>query len=545
MDLYELRRELNAGRSVYDLPLRVTFYARVSTDRDEQLHSLQAQIGYYADFIGKNPNWTLVEGYVDEGISGTSVKKRESFLRMIGDARRGLFDFIVTKEISRFSRNTLDSIRYTQELLSCGVGVLFQSDNINTLMPDAELRLTIMSSIAQDEVRKTSERVRFGFQRAIDKGVVLGNSKIWGYRKENGRLVVDETEAELVRKVFEWYAARGMSIRAVCQRLSREGCRNSNGNPFSFSTVRGILANPKYKGYYCGGKSHKYDYRRSQRKRLDPSEWKLYPDGERVPPIVSEELWDRANEILRRRGGGEDREEPPGREQYAYSGKIFCAEHQAPCYRGSYRGKTGEREVWQCREYVRGGKEACNAPILYTYEMDEILRRALERLSPEPAALARELEAVYAGPGKEGGEPGKRERLLRRAEEVRRKKDWLLELSLRGRVSEEEFAARNEGFNRELKELERAVGTMERERAAEGTGTLSGGELEEAVREALAFPGEIGRPLADALLLRAEVAPGGERGEARVRVRFRTGEKAEFVLRRRRGLPSLCTGSYI
>ena len=169
MDLYEIRIALNAGKSIYDLPLRVTYYARVSTDKDEQIHSLSAQVQYYSDFIRKYPNWTYVEGYVDEGISGTSVRKRENFLRMIDDAKDGRFDFIITKEISRFSRNTLDSIQYTQELLKSGVGVLFQSDNINTLMPDAELRLTLMSSIAQDEVRKISERVKFGFKRSIER----------------------------------------------------------------------------------------------------------------------------------------------------------------------------------------------------------------------------------------------------------------------------------------------------------------------------------------------------------------------------------------
>ena len=152
MGIYEIRTALNAGKTIYDLPLRVTYYARVSTDKDEQRHSLSAQVHYYSEFIQQCSQWTFVEGYIDEGISGTSVGKRENFLRMIEDARAKRFDFIVTKEISRFSRNTLDSICYTQELLRCGVGVLFQSDNINTLMPDAELRLTIMSSIAQDEV---------------------------------------------------------------------------------------------------------------------------------------------------------------------------------------------------------------------------------------------------------------------------------------------------------------------------------------------------------------------------------------------------------
>ena len=200
MDIYEIRNALTSGKTIYDLPLRVTYYARVSTDKDEQLHSLSAQVSYYTDFIQRCPNWTFVEGYVDEGLSGTSVKKRERFLRMIEDAHEKNFDFIVTKEISRFSRNTLDSIRYTQELLQCGVGVFFQSDNINTLMPDAELRLTIMSSIAQDEVRKISERVKFGFKRAIENGVVLGSNRIWGYWKRTDRSSAPARSCRMARQ---------------------------------------------------------------------------------------------------------------------------------------------------------------------------------------------------------------------------------------------------------------------------------------------------------------------------------------------------------
>ena len=123
MDIYDIRNALSSGKTIYDLPLRVTYYARVSTDKDEQLHSLSAQIRYYNEFIRRNPQWVFVEGYIDEGISGTTVMKRENFLRMIQDAQLGHFDFIVTKEISRFSCNTLDSIQYTQELLRCGVGV--------------------------------------------------------------------------------------------------------------------------------------------------------------------------------------------------------------------------------------------------------------------------------------------------------------------------------------------------------------------------------------------------------------------------------------
>ena len=155
MNILKIRTALRNGKTIYDLLLRVTFYARVSTDKDEQLNSLENQVQYYTEFIQTKPNWQFVEGYIDEGISGTSTKKRDNFNRMISDAKNGRFDFIITKEISRFSRSTLDSIKYTQELLENDVGVFFQNDNINTLDTDSEFRLVVMAGVAQDEVRKS------------------------------------------------------------------------------------------------------------------------------------------------------------------------------------------------------------------------------------------------------------------------------------------------------------------------------------------------------------------------------------------------------
>ena len=203
MNLLEIRQKISVGESIYDLPLKVTFYARVSTEKDAQINSLNNQISYYTEFIKSIPNWTYVDGYIDEGISGTSVNKRENFLRMIDDSKESKFDLILTKEISRFSRNTLDSIKYTQELLICGVGVHFLSDNINTFQPDSELRLTIMSSIAQEEIRKLSERIRFGYKRSVEKGIVPGSNNIYGYTKNKGKLVIDEEQAKFIRLIFE------------------------------------------------------------------------------------------------------------------------------------------------------------------------------------------------------------------------------------------------------------------------------------------------------------------------------------------------------
>ena len=188
MEIYQIRKALETGKTLYDLPLRVTYYARVSTDKDEQKNSLENQERYYREKILGVPKWTLVNGYIDNGITGTSTKKRKNFNEMIEDGKKDLFDLILTKEVCRFARNTLDTLQITRELLANGKGVIFELDNINTLETEGELRLTIMASLAQDESRRISERTKFGFKRAIEKGRVLGSSSIWGYEKDKCKL---------------------------------------------------------------------------------------------------------------------------------------------------------------------------------------------------------------------------------------------------------------------------------------------------------------------------------------------------------------------
>ena len=313
MDIHSVRQQLRM-KSIYDIPLRVTYYARVSSESDEQLNSLGNQISYYEDFIRKNNAWIFVPGYIDEGLSGISTKRRENFNRMVDDAETGKFDLVITKEISRFARNTLDSIQYTRQLLNAGVGVFFQNDNINTFDEDSELRLSIMSSIAQDELRKLSSRVKFGHQQAIKQNVVLGNSRIFGYIKNDGRLVIDEDQAVMVRELFELYATDEYSMKQLETLFWEKGYRNYNGKKIAHSTMSGMISNPKYKGYYVGNKVKVVDMFTKKQKFLPPEEWVMFKDetGEIVPAIVSEELWEQANAVLRRRS--EDVKNRQGRE---------------------------------------------------------------------------------------------------------------------------------------------------------------------------------------------------------------------------------------
>lgn len=547
MDIYEIKQAFSAGKTIYDLPLRVTFYARVSTEKDEQLHSLSAQVQYYVDFIRKCPNWTYVDGYVDEGISGTSVNKREHFLRMIDHAKAGKFDFIITKEISRFSRNTLDSIQYTQQLLSCGVGVFFQSDNINTLMPDSELRLTIMASIAQDEVRKISERVKFGFKRAIEKGTVLGNNRIWGYQKENGRLVIDEKEAEVVRLIFELYANQRMGIRTISSYLADHGYENSRGNAFSFSTIRGILSNPKYKGYYCGRKSTKIDYKLSTIKTFSPDQWVMYKDEENVPPIISEELWEKANLILAKRSAKQSAQDKTSyQNKYTYSGKIICGVHHEPYYRTVYRYKSGDKEVWQCQEYARKGKAGCQSPIVYTSELDDIMRKALEEVSLHKVEMVHELIQIYSSIKGEAETDKKVSKCKADMDDILRRKDRLLDLNIDGKITDQEFTIRNDRFNRELEALQQQLQKLEAEKLKNRDMMQSIETLRQVITRELSFERGFSDGVIDALLDRIEIKEAEEQGDVVATVYLKAMPEAqEYSIHRIRGNTSVCTRQYI
>jgi len=280
----------------------------VSGDTSEQINSLKNQVRFYESYIKSQKNWEHLGGYVDEGVSGANVVKRNSFKKMINEAKKGSFDLIITKEISRFSRCTLDSIHYTRKLLECGVGVYFQNDNIITIYGDAQLRLTIMSSIAQDEVRRLSERVKFGIIRAYESGKVLGNSNIYGYDKINGELAINHQQSRFICDLFEIYSKGKYGYRKTAKILTEMGYRNQRGNPLNPGSLKHILSNPKYKGYYRGRITESSDYLQKSRHDLMPEQQLLYKDG-KVPAIVTEEIWNKCNEVMKNRSSKHGRKE--------------------------------------------------------------------------------------------------------------------------------------------------------------------------------------------------------------------------------------------
>ena len=226
---------------------RVAAYCRVSTDHEDQANSFESQQRYFRQYIERNPDWKLYEIFADEGISGTNTKKRSEFKRMIACAKEGDFDLIITKEISRFARNTLDSIYYTRDLKKHGVGVIFMNDNINTLDGDAELRLAIMSSIAQEESRKTSERVKWGQKRQMEQGVVFGRSML-GYDVKDGKMTINEDGAKIVRLIFHKFANENKGTHVIARELREAGITPMRVKEWSNTVILRVIRNEKYCG---------------------------------------------------------------------------------------------------------------------------------------------------------------------------------------------------------------------------------------------------------------------------------------------------------
>lgn len=445
MDIHAVRQQLRT-KSIYDVSLRVTYYARVSSESDEQLNSLGNQISYYEDLIRKNRAWTFVPGYIDEGLSGISTKKRENFNRMVENAAENKFDLIITKEISRFARNTLDSIRFTRELLSDGVGVFFQNDNINTLDEDSELRLSIMSSIAQDELRKLSSRIKFGHQQAIKNSVVLGNNRIFGYRKDSKKLAIDEDEAPMVRELFELYSTGEYSMKQIEMLFWERGYRNHNGNKIAHTTMSGMISNPKYKGYYVGNKVKVIDMFTKKQKFLPTEEWVMFKDetGDIVPAIVSEELWDQANAVLKKRS-----EDVKGRQGICnhanlLTGKLYCTHCGAPYYRRDSVDRSGHKNSkWVCSGKIKNGADSCPSFAIYEEEIKPLLFEVFQDTQVSAEAMIEEYIELYKSLDQDGELPKKiaaQEKIIEMAE---KKKSKLLTYNAMGELSDKDFLSMN------------------------------------------------------------------------------------------------------
>lgn len=345
--------------------MRVAAYCRVSTDSEDQLNSYKSQVQYYTEMIKKKADWSLAGIYADGAITGTQVTKREDFQRLINDCMNGDVDMIITKSISRFARNTLDTLKYVRMLKEKHIAVYFEDEKINTLTMDGELLLVVLSSVAQQEVENISANVKKGLKMKMQRGELVGFQGCLGYDydKETKNISVNEEEAKIVRYIFNRYieGAGGSVIARELKNLGYKTKRNST--TWAETTVIGIIKNEKYKGDILMGKTFTVDP--ISKRRLDNfgEEDKFYI-REHHESIVSEEVFDKAQEILNRRGKVRSLRTDGKREKfsrkYSFSCMLECGFCGSTLSRRSWHsGSQYNKMIWQCITATKKGKKFC------------------------------------------------------------------------------------------------------------------------------------------------------------------------------------------
>ena len=439
---------------------RVAAYCRVSTDNEEQANSFESQRTFFRQYIERNPDWELYAIFADEGISGTNTKKRKEFNRMIECAKNGDIDLIITKEISRFARNTLDSIFYTRDLKKHGVGVIFLNDNINTLDGDAELRLAIMSSIAQEESRKTSERVKWGQKRQMEQGVVFGRSML-GYDVKDGKMTINEEGAKIVRLIFHKFVDEGKGTHVIARELREEGIKPMRVKEWQNTVILRVIRNEKYCGDLVQKKTYTPDFL-SHEKKYNRGQEEFVIIKDHHEPIISRELFDKANRILDTKSLSQEGKAKHSN-RYPFSGKIKCGRCGASYVARYKTRKDGSRyKAWRCYEAANhgrphidkaGNKKGCSGESIRNEDAIYLLYLVCRELKINRQKVVDNLTKTIdlclrtdlTGTSTSG--------ISEKIEEARKKRTGLIDLYTSGDIDKTEFTALRAKYDEDIEKL--------------------------------------------------------------------------------------------
>jgi len=510
-------------------PRKIVFYGRVSTEHETQLSALENQMQWYDDQLRYHPNWMLVERYIDEGITGTQAKKRPAFLRMLEDARAGKFDLIVTREVCRFARNTVDTLVTTRELKNIGVEVYFVEDNIWTMDGDGELRLTIMATLAQEESRKVSERVKAGQHVSREKGTLYGSGNILGYDRVGSTYVINPDQAETVRMIFDMYLNKGIGTGKIAKRLTELGRLNASGtDKWSHGVISRILNNQTYMGVMAYGKSFSNNY--LEQKRINNRDKSTYVcvDGN-FPAIISPEDWYRAQEIK------------AGRMTETFSPKTgkkvqHCVQENKDLWGSKLRCACGcgfRKNVWhryddkpttygyKCYNILNNGSAKqrrdagaddtgyCDQPMIADWKLELMGKKVLEQVFGEKKELIdRTCELIRQCFRKAKPQENNLSSLNSRIERIKSKKEMLLDMRTDGEITKEEFLQQRQKLDAELQKL-----TVEYERQSQNVTVEleqpEWGRIQDALEEIL----DLSQPVPSPDLIRkfvTKIVPDGK-----------------------------------
>ncbi len=468
---------------------RVAIYARVSTEHEAQISALGNQIQYYDEKLKQHPDWTLVERYIDEGITGTSIHKRPNFLRMLKDAESGKFDLIVTREVSRFARNTVDTLQETRKLKKMGVEVYFTEDNIWTFKDDdGELKLTIMATLAQNESKKISQRVKAGQQITFQNGVFYGNGNILGYDKVGKDMVINEEQAKTVRLIFDLYL-KGYGSKKIKYELEKLGRVTSTGlNRWSESYIIRVLRNSFYCGTIVYRKQFVPDYLEQKHKKNNGEVEQVIVEG-RHTPIISKEVFEKVQEKLKdnaklivssntSRGIGNR-----GKESI-WGKKLVCKCGSSFNRKIYHKHKDGNTWCYQCYKQIQTGtiqtrlnkglsiEGICDSKMIPEWKLNMMSQRIFDTIWKDKDVIL-EITNNYLDNAikkiNDEDDPNELDLLRKRKDNINSKLNRLLDSYLNEIISKDDFVEKRKELEKEIKDVNELITELEKKPVAKNT----------------------------------------------------------------------------
>ncbi len=448
--------------------LRVCAYCRVSTDNEEQLNSYQSQLKYYDEKINSKSEWQFAGIYADEAITGTLDFKRTEFMRMIADSMSGKIDMILTKSISRFARNTLDTLKYVRMLREKNIAILFEEENLNTTTGAGELMLTILSAMAQQESENISSHVLLGLKMKKDRGELIGYNGCYGYNYniETKEITINEEEANIVRYMFERYV-EGIGSSTIAKELTAKGIKTpKGGTKWCESTIRGILKNEKYIGDVLMGKTFTIDpishKRLSNLGEVDKHYYKEHHE-----PIISKELFDRVQEIRAKRAGNREtgRRNDNYSKKYPFSSKLYCAFCGSLLTRRNWNAnRSCEKAVWQCIKRAKQGKEECpHCKAIAEEILEDCFVQGYRILCNDNRKIIETFLEKIENILKENTTETIVSKLEKDKGKINKKLNNLLELNLEGRINKEQYTLKLDELDTELIKIDSKIQSLLKE----------------------------------------------------------------------------------
>ena len=447
--------------------INVVYYARVSTEEERQINALKIQIEELEDYIASQSDWLLVDKYIDVGITGTDIEKREEFRRLTEDLSTDKFDIVVVKNEERLGRNYYQVGFFLNPLIRNDKKLFYYLDR-KFFNPEEELLNSVKFGMSAQVSRDLSKKINGSQKKRMEKGRIITNGRMWGYDQKDGQLLINEKEAEIVRFVFEEYVS-GIGFRKIKTKLDEKGITNQNGTLFSMSTLKRMIRNEKYKGVLIMGKRHK-DFNTKKFHDVPESEWIIHYD--KIPPIISTKQWEKANielEKKRKKTGSDERSKVAGyfSGTYVYSSKIKCGKCGKPYYHSTYTrkvDKVNKTKLWECKGYREYGKKSangCDNIRIYDHEMDGIIKQIIFEFWQNKDQNIKNVVKILEKVLSDNQFSGNIDILNQDEIKIEKKKDKLIELYSEELISKDEFKKRNDAYNLSLKKIQEEIQELE------------------------------------------------------------------------------------